>query len=126
MEEKKELVEIEMRQLIQTGYKGDIIDKMFKSARYYFRKKDKRENVQNVQNVQKREYCKRIDASLLATIDRHIVEYISLKPSESFALLFTTMDGFEEKYVKDRIKKTFQNRHYILRKKESVKDGILS
>ena len=30
----------EVDRLQNSGYKGDVLDKMFKSARYYFRKKD--------------------------------------------------------------------------------------
>ena len=39
LEENNDAVETESRRLINSGYEGDIIDKMFKSARYYFRKK---------------------------------------------------------------------------------------
>ena len=39
MDENEEIVSEEVRRLVSLDYKGDIIDKMFKSARYYFRKK---------------------------------------------------------------------------------------
>jgi hypothetical protein len=39
-EENENLVDSEVRRLANLGYDGDILDKMFKSARYYFRKKD--------------------------------------------------------------------------------------
>lgn len=35
----KSLIHLEMKQLSHDGYIGDILDKMFKSARYYYRKK---------------------------------------------------------------------------------------
>ena len=38
-EENEDLVDEEIRRLSNLGYDGDILDKMFKSARYYFRKK---------------------------------------------------------------------------------------
>jgi hypothetical protein len=38
-EEKKYLIEKEIKRLNDLGFYGDILDKMFKSARYYFRKK---------------------------------------------------------------------------------------
>ena len=38
-EENNEIVNDEIRRLTNLGYDGDVQDKMFKSARYYFRKK---------------------------------------------------------------------------------------
>lgn len=40
----KDLIEIEKQQFINNGYEGDIMDKIFKSTRYYFRKKKENEN----------------------------------------------------------------------------------
>lgn len=39
-EEKKDLIEKEIKRLNELGFHGDILDKMFKSARYYFRKRE--------------------------------------------------------------------------------------
>ena len=39
LEENAEIVEDEVRRLTNLRYDGDILEKMFKSARYYFRKK---------------------------------------------------------------------------------------
>ena len=39
VEDNQGFVDEEVRRLSNLGYDGDIIDKMFKSARYYFRKK---------------------------------------------------------------------------------------
>ena len=41
-EENKEMIAEEIRRLKQTGYDGDITDKMYKAGRYYFRKKSKK------------------------------------------------------------------------------------
>ena len=38
-EDIKPLINEEIKELHTQGYKGDILDKMFKSARYYYRKK---------------------------------------------------------------------------------------
>ena len=38
-EDIKPLINIELKQLREKGFEGDAMDKMFKSARYYFRKK---------------------------------------------------------------------------------------
>jgi hypothetical protein len=42
-----ELVEREISRLEQLGYKGDVIDKMFKAGRYYFREKESLEKKKN-------------------------------------------------------------------------------
>ncbi len=39
VEDNKDIVDEEIHRLLYLGYEGDILDKMFKSARYYFRKK---------------------------------------------------------------------------------------
>ena len=39
-----EIISFEVRRLEEIGYKGDIEDKMFKSGRYYFRKKSIKQN----------------------------------------------------------------------------------
>jgi hypothetical protein len=39
VEDNRDIVDTEIRRLTIMNYEGDIIDKMFKSARYYFRKK---------------------------------------------------------------------------------------
>jgi hypothetical protein len=43
-EEKKDLIEKEIKRLNDLGFHGDILDKMFKSARYYFRKRQEGSN----------------------------------------------------------------------------------
>lgn len=40
IEDNNEMIELEINRLRLLDYKGDILDKMFKSARYYFRKKN--------------------------------------------------------------------------------------
>lgn len=39
MAQNKSLIELETNRLVQAGFTGDVIDKMYKSVRYYFRKK---------------------------------------------------------------------------------------
>ena len=51
-EENKEMITEEIRHLKQTGYDGDITDKMFKAGRYYFRKKSKKARKEQAQAAQ--------------------------------------------------------------------------
>ena len=47
-----EIISVEVRHLESIGYMGDIEDKMFKSGRYYFRKKSiKQNNNQNIEDM---------------------------------------------------------------------------
>ena len=51
MTENKELVDTETERLVQSGFAGDVADKMFKSVRYYFRKKSLVPSVQPVRKT---------------------------------------------------------------------------
>ena len=53
------------------GYEGDVLDKMFKSARYYFRKK----STEKKEPKQRRQYIS-VNRELLDAIDIHIEENI--------------------------------------------------
>jgi hypothetical protein len=50
IEENNDIVTDEIRRLTEMGYDGDILDKMFKSARYYFRKKSTEKNEPQARN----------------------------------------------------------------------------
>ena len=68
--------------LTDLGYEGDIIDKMFKSARYYFRKKSTEKN-----EPQARRTYIGTQKELLDAMDEHIINNIKkndYKPSTAF------------------------------------------
>ena len=67
LEENDELVEEETRRLEMLGYDGDIIDKMFRSARYYFRNKNTAKTIPK----ERRQYIN-VPKELLCTMDEHI------------------------------------------------------
>ena len=124
--ENEDLVDNETRRLKTIGYEHNVQDKMFKSGRYYFRKKS---NVA-VKPVARREYIS-IDHTILEAMDNHIRENIEnseYTPAKGY-------DGFCEEY-KDllareianlfktktinaddlslKIKKTYKNRYFII------------
>ncbi len=128
METQMELVNSEVNRLTELNYQGDIIDKMFKSARYYFRKKGtvKKEPAQRSNYIA-------VNKELLDAMDQHIVTNISkkdYKPSDGFVdfcnanipLLKEEVSRlFEEeglqkdaKIVEKKIKKTYKNRYFII------------
>jgi hypothetical protein len=131
-EDNKELLDCEIERLKEINYEGDIINKMFKSARYYFRKK----------TIEKKEPKKRRNyiggqKEFLDTMDKHISSNIinnsHFKPSDGFNefclessnkdLLneeikrLQTMDIKDVTEIKNKIKKTYKNRYFMLVKK---------
>ena len=124
MDENEEIVSEEVRRLVSLDYKGDIIDKMFKSARYYFRKK----------STEKKAPCGRRDyvgvgKELLAAMDEHIKTNLSnIKPSTGFLAFCKQEIGLLEREVhhlvelgftdaneiRNKMKKTYKNRYFVV------------
>ena len=129
MNENNELIDGEVRRLTNLGYDGDIIDKMYKSARYYFRKK----------STEKKEPTKRrvyvgTQKELLESMDEHIKTNISskdFKPSDGFddycknnidilkeEINLLCKAGYKDiNEIKLKIKKTYKNRYFLIIKK---------
>jgi hypothetical protein len=120
-----DLVELETRRLSNLGYHGDVTQKMFKSARYYFRTK----TTEKKEPVQRKGYigCSR---RLLVAMETHIEAGMnaigSFKPSDGFddfcrqnvellkeemATLGQANNG-EVGEVEQKIKKTYKNRYF--------------
>ena len=81
-ENNDDIVSDEIRRLSNLGYEGDILDKMFKSARYYFRKK----STEKKEPTARRDYIG-VQQELLDAIDDHIKSRINddnYKPSDGF------------------------------------------
>jgi len=128
-EENDEIIDEETKRLIQLGYDGDILVKMFKSARYYFRKKSD----QKREPKQRRAYIS-VNRELLNAMNRHILENIYMEdyqPKNGFesfckdneTILQTTISQIVENGVHDKetidikIKKTYKNRYFLLTNK---------
>jgi len=131
-EDNKELLDCEMERLKDINYEGDIINKMFKSARYYFRKK----TIEKKEPKKRRNYIG-AQKEFLDAMDNHISSNIinnsHFKPSDGFNefclepsnkdLLneeikrLQTMDIKDVIEIKNKIKKTYKNRYFMLVKK---------
>ena len=125
VEDNKEMVSRECERLMSLEYEGDILDKMFKSARYYFRKK----STEKKAPAERRNYVA-VQKELLDAIDTHIKNIISRdsKPSDGFddfcknnkdilneeikSLCKNGMTDSNE--IKNKIKKTYKNRHFLI------------
>jgi len=116
----------EVTRLKGLGYEGDIIDKMFKSARYYFRKKS---TVKQDPKERKTYVC--VHKEMNESIDTHIVRNMvndDYKPSTGFQnfcanntdILKVEISRLMAQNMKDsgqiqeKIKKTYKNRYFIL------------
>lgn len=100
--EHDEKIQTEIRRLETLGYKGDVMVKMFKSARYYFRTKSSSEP------KQRRQYLPQ-DKAILQKIDDFLesdMKTPDFTPKTSFV---KWCDGLE----KEELKKTFKNRYYL-------------
>jgi len=126
LDDNDDIVSGEVRRLTNLGYDGDILDKMFKSARYYFRKKSTEKKA-----PQKRRVYLSVQKNLLETMDDHIKGHINeedYKPSEGFdrfckenldllkeEVSLLCKNGFtNSEEIKQKIKKTYKNRYFIL------------
>ena len=124
-EENEQIIDSEMCRLLRIGYNGDVLDKMFKSARYYFRKKGKEKK----EPKQRRPYIS-VNRELLEAMDKHVEEN-SFQPKDGFTdfckknetLLKETItlifeQGIKDKeIIEDKIKKTYKNRYFMITNK---------
>jgi hypothetical protein len=125
LEDKDAIVSDEVRILSSSGYDGDILDKMFKSARYYFRKK----STETKEPAKRRKYCG-LAKDVLDAMDKHIASNITnddYKPSsgfESFCMINNALlkeeasrliiNGFKDSgEIHEKLKKTYKNRYFI-------------
>ena len=125
LEENEDIVQEEADRLHNLGYDGDILDKMFKSARYYFRKK----SLVKAEPKQRRQYIS-VSHELLEAMDAHIRTNIGLKdyqPKTGFVnfyeanntLILQTFRSFCQQNIKDvefiqtKLKKTYKNRYFM-------------
>lgn len=132
MEENEDIIKQESVRLIHLGYskEGDIINKMFKSARYYFRKKSSVKK----QPIQRRQYIS-VVRELLDAMDNHIEEnmfnadyqpkigFVSFCKNNEEVLKDSLTKIFEQgikdsKVIEDKIKKTYKNRYFMLTNKK--------
>jgi len=126
VEDNKDIVDEELHRLLYLGYEGDILDKMFKSARYYFRKK----STEKKQPKQRRQYIS-VNRELLNAMDNHIEDNMyndNYQPKTGFITFckdneILLKDAISKLYeqgeknsglIEDKIKKTYKNRYFML------------
>jgi len=124
-DENDEIITNETERLLALGYKDEanIDDKMFKSARYYFRKK----SPVKPEPKQRRQYIS-VDPELLLAIDEHIIVNNECKPEAAFVLFCKDNEQIlrqsigqicsqginDAQLIQQKIKKTYKNRYFLL------------
>ena len=126
LEENESIVDEEVRRLHNLNYEGNVQEKMFKSARYYFRKK----STEKKEPIERRIYVS-VQKDLLDAIDEHINSQIkneNYKPSQGFdefcknniellknEVNILCKNGLtDSNEIKKKIKKTYKNRYFLI------------
>ena len=135
--ENKEQLEREKNRLVSLGYDKNVDEKMYKSARYYFKNKPTAKK-----EPKKRRKYVTIDKTFLGQMDKHINEIAfiqDLKPAHAYnnfisddkysskmdEIVEDLMDenDLEEAEVEKKICKTYKNRYFIQQKSKGKKDN---
>ena len=125
--ENQDQVEREVQRLKQLDYKGDILDKMFKAGRYYFREKlpkNKKptEKKQRDYIVMEPELIQAMDTHLRLRMittdfkpalayDQFCTQHLDLLRKEIGRLL---QENFPKEKIAAKLKKTYKNRYFML------------
>lgn len=122
-----QLIEIETRRLHENNYDGDVIDKMYKAGRYYFRTKP----TEPINVLKRRKYIP-VSKSLICSIDHHIQEnykvgdYTPAKGFDEFCIrnetiitkeISSMLKTMDKEYIHLKLKKTYKNRYFIISRK---------
>jgi hypothetical protein len=109
MEENEELLSTETRRLMESKYEGDIIQKIFTSARYYYRKKGTEKKA-----PKERKLYTKVPREVTQQMDTHIAEGLKssgFKPSHGFADYWEKTETKEEE---KKMKKIYKNRYFMM------------
>jgi hypothetical protein len=140
-DESSDILLKEANHIQQNGYVGDVLDKMFKSTRYYYRKKLLKQSSQNIIEKPARKEYESMPYSILVDIDKHIKQEIAIQmtpkiqtqpnnqtlvsratPAKSFEKYYLeyktkNLTNTDEDIDKEKLKKTYKNRFYKIRVK---------
>ena len=121
------LIRTEVARLSALGYTGDVVDKLFKSGRYYFRDKAKTEKDKNDNNLNRKYVL--LNRQLLDAMDDHIERGLRQNghvytPASGFAdFCKTDNDAYHREVtrlselmpaVHEKLKKTYKNRYFMM------------
>lgn len=114
------------------GYKGNINDKMYRSARYYFRKKDYNTEETKGNNKGKKRTYINVSKILINNMNEHIINCLNddndMKPSDYYEdfikkhhnivdrekQIIQNVNSLDIDDVEFKIKKTYKNRYFMI------------
>jgi len=126
-EEETEMIERERCRLASLGYEGDVLDKMYKAGRYYFRTKKLNED----KKPKLRRHYVSMDSTILHAMDDHIRSHHDddvFTPAQGynwFVSKNTTLlmgeikrlleeeSDLKSSHISRKVKKTYKNRYYL-------------
>ena len=123
------VLEKEAARLLESGYKGDPLEKMYSSARYYYRKKALKEDIALTEDRETtpRKPYELSDAQLLEQINTHIIDLFrcdklqgDISPAKAFESYITQYESGNRS--DNKLKKIYKNRFFLLIKK--IKEGV--
>jgi len=122
-------IDREKFRLVNLGYSGDVENKMYKSARYYFKNKSTKKK-----EIKSRRKYVTLDKKFLIDMDRHITNVafqFNMKPVHAYNN-FISDSTYSNKYdniiqelldnnwkepdAENKLKKTYKNRYFIQQK----------
>ncbi len=137
------MIQTEIEYQYQRGFTSDVLDKMFKSVRYYFRKKSPKLN----EKTQRKQYIT-LSSIFLETIDKHAIEIIksysvidnnivvaNISPANAYANFCETHQTIIYEQIKylvnmltyddicEKMKKTYKNRFHLIKQDMEKKYG---
>jgi len=130
VEENIEDVNKEVRRLDSVGYDGDVLDKMFKSSRYYFRKKSTEKKTPKERRVYvscHRDTLDAIDCDITNELKNNphykpadgfnsfCLNNVSVLKNEIYRLVQANINDSED--IREKLKKTYKNRYFMLIRK---------
>ena len=120
----KELINQEMENSISQGYKGDIMDKMFKSARYYYRKKTKQEENSEDDEENEEKNFAGLSKDMMKRMDEHIntiiKRFIDIDTSVSLVNPATAFEDFCKTHIKEITDEIFRLKDKMILKPNEV------
>jgi len=135
-EEYVDMIKREQRRHEELGYEGKIEEKMYKSIRYYYMKKFNNKKKEDIIESNGRKKYVPLTKKIRLMMDFFIQQCIdndSYKPSKDYERFYndpiiqrhihTEIDVIQQKYnlededIREKIKKTYKNRYYMIRTK---------
>lgn len=137
IESNKRAIENESDRLLNMGYKGDAVKKMFTSIRYYYMKKNSNKKEEEETNKQYRKIYTSLSPIILELIDNHIINQIKQKSENNTCNFIPSIaylefckeyqyelideikilkDVLDDTEIINKFKKTYKNRYQNIKK----------